>query len=246
MQWIYLSPHLDDTALSCGGLIWDQVQAGQDVEVWTLCAGDPPPHNFSAFAEELHARWALSPEAAIAARREEDRQAMAVLGAPYRHFSIPDAIYRLHPKTGELMYFDWEDVTGGLHPGDEGYLRQKAQELAGELAGEVSLVSPLTVGNHVDHQFTRVLAEMLGLPLLYYPDYPYTMQYDDQIPYLLPTGAKKETFAVSPQGLAAWQDSVAAYASQISTFWASEAEMRDGIRTFSEQFGGVPLFKSSQ
>jgi hypothetical protein len=36
MRWIYLSPHLDDAALSAGGLIYEQTQAGIQVEIWTF------------------------------------------------------------------------------------------------------------------------------------------------------------------------------------------------------------------
>ena len=28
MRWIYLSPHLDDAVLSCGGLIFEQSRQG--------------------------------------------------------------------------------------------------------------------------------------------------------------------------------------------------------------------------
>lgn len=245
MRNIYLSPHLDDAALSCGGLIWDQVQGGQQVEVWTICAGDPPPQTFTPFAEELHTRWELPPDQAIAARREEDQRAMSVLGAAYKHFPIPDAVYRLHPKTGEPLYLDWVDVSGGLHPGDESYILQMARQLAGLLTGENTLIAPLTVGNHVDHQFTRALAEMLALPLCYYPDYPYALQYADEIPHLAPLGAKPEAIPVSGRGLAAWQDSIAAYTSQLSTFWESDEEMRAAIREFSRKYDGVTLWSDS-
>lgn len=93
MHWIYLSPHLDDVALSCGGLVWEQSQAGEQVEVWTVCAGDPPPGPLSPFAEELHRRWKTGPEAAQP-RREEDKRSLEFLGASPRHFPLPDCIYR--------------------------------------------------------------------------------------------------------------------------------------------------------
>ncbi|MBN2499463.1 MAG: PIG-L family deacetylase, partial [Anaerolineales bacterium] len=57
LKLIYLSPHLDDVALSCGGLVWEQAQAGMAVEVWSVCAGDPPPGELSEYARSLHARW---------------------------------------------------------------------------------------------------------------------------------------------------------------------------------------------
>src|SRR5512139_3118661 len=79
MHWIYLSPHLDDAALSCGGLIWEQVHAGDTVSVWTICAGDPPNGSLSPFAEALHARWQSGIEAAVL-RREEDVTSCLLLG----------------------------------------------------------------------------------------------------------------------------------------------------------------------
>ena len=39
---VYLSPHLDDAVLSCGGLIHRQVVAGQRPLVVTIFAGTPP------------------------------------------------------------------------------------------------------------------------------------------------------------------------------------------------------------
>ena len=91
--WVYLSPHLDDAALSCGGLIWEQAQAGAAVSVWTVCAGDPPAGALSAFAEELHERWQTGREA-VQLRRDEDRAACAHMQAAWRHLPIPDGIYR--------------------------------------------------------------------------------------------------------------------------------------------------------
>ncbi|MEZ4728018.1 MAG: PIG-L family deacetylase [Caldilineaceae bacterium] len=45
---IYLSPHLDDVALSCGGQIFGATRTGQRVLIVTITAGDPPPPLFPA------------------------------------------------------------------------------------------------------------------------------------------------------------------------------------------------------
>lgn len=246
MRWIYLSPHFDDAALSCGGLIWEQVKAGGTVEVWTICAGEPPAQEFSVFAQELHTRWGLSAKEAIARRRQEDQDALERLGAQPRYFSLPDAVYRVHSKTGEHLYPDWEAVIGGMHPGDEAYLNRMLFALAEQLEegepGEVAVAAPLTLGNHVDHLLTRGIAERLRFPLWYYPDYPYVLQYADEIPLLAPIGAVGHSFSVTEEGLAAWQESVAAYVSQLSTFWNSDEEMRQAITDFAEKYGGVLLY----
>ena len=74
---LYLSPHLDDAVYSCGGLIYQQTQAGQRVLVMTTCAGLPPSGPLSPFAEALHTRWQVSATNAVTTRRTEDHAADA-------------------------------------------------------------------------------------------------------------------------------------------------------------------------
>jgi len=236
-MWIYLSPHLDDVALSVGGLLWEQAQTGERVAIWTICAGDPPAGTFSPFAEALHTRWGT--ENAHPVRRAEDAAACQRLGATYRHFPIPDCIYRRSPVNGEHLYASEAALWGPVHPDEAELANEIASMLKRELPAQVQLVSPLGLGNHVDHRLTRLAAEKLGLPLLYYADYP----------YVLPAGNRQmlgnlsSMFTpLSPDGLRAWQDAVAAHQSQISTFWKSLAEMREAIREYSQQIGGVRLY----
>jgi len=245
MKTIYLSPHFDDAALSCGGLIWEQIQAGRAVEVWTICAGTPRADvQPSDFAAEMHARWQLSPEEVVASRKIEDSAAMEVLGVQARYFDLLDAIYRQQLRTDEYLYTSDEELFGGIHPGDRDNFRQLAIRLANALPdGEICLVAPLTVGNHVDHQLVRVAAEQLSVPISYYPDYPYTRTYHGSIPNLVPEGWERREISISEEGLAAWQDSAGAYISQISTFWKDEADMRKQIEIHSETFNGMTLYE---
>ena len=94
---IYLSPHLDDAVLSCGGRIWQQARAGGRVLVVTVFASPPAPGApLSPFARSLHARWG-HPAGAVARRQEEDRAAVAILGAQAVHWPYADCIYRQAP-----------------------------------------------------------------------------------------------------------------------------------------------------
>ena len=56
---IYLSPHLDDAALSCGGQIARFRGEGRSVLIVTVTAGDPPTGAESRYIQELHSRWQL-------------------------------------------------------------------------------------------------------------------------------------------------------------------------------------------
>ena len=93
-SYVYLSPHLDDVALSCGGRVWLQAQAGARVAVVTVFAGAPEPGDgLSPFAQSLHERWE-QPSGAVRMRQEEDREALSVLGAAALHWPYTDCVYR--------------------------------------------------------------------------------------------------------------------------------------------------------
>jgi len=251
MQWIYLSPHLDDVALSCGGLVREQTRAGEPVGIWTICAGDVPDGPLSPFAESLHARWQTGLQA-LAHRRQEDIAACARLSASYRHFPIPDCIYRRAGSDNSpaddanqsvFLYDTREAIFGPLHPAEAGLARQLAVELSQALPPAAELVCPLTLGGHVDHRLTRLAAEGLGRRLWYYADYPYAMEETDQIAALEASGWQKRLFPVSQAGLEAWQEAVAAHQSQISTFWPDLAAMRLALAAYLDSLGGVPLWR---
>jgi LmbE family N-acetylglucosaminyl deacetylase len=242
MHWIYLSPHFDDVALSCGGLVWQQVQAGDAVHIWTICAGVPDPsQRFSPFAQALHERWGTGP-ASVAARRAEDIASCQVLGAAYRHLPVYDCIYRGDGQ-GQYYYASEEALNGPLHPDEASRAAQLTQLKLEHLLAGVRVVCPLSLGNHVDHQLTRLAAEQTGCQLWYYADYPYVLRQPGQLQVLEQEGWRRQCTSLSPGGLKAWQDCVAAHASQISTFWADEAAMRAAIAEYSAQEGAVCLWQ---
>lgn len=246
MHWTYLSPHLDDVALSCGGLVWEQTQSGAAITILTVCAGDPPTHGLSPFAESLHARWETDQQAA-GLRRREDQAACAILGAAPRHLDIPDCIYRQAPgsaPSAPFLYDSEESLFGPLHPAEENLVAALSALLAGSLPADSRLVCPLTLGGHVDHRLTRAAAERLGRPLWYYPDFPYALDAPDQVAALPGSGLAPVQFPISEPAMRAWEDSVAAHTSQISTFWNDLDAMRRALRAYCHEQGGVQLWRS--
>ncbi|MGW8249267.1 MAG: PIG-L deacetylase family protein, partial [Anaerolineales bacterium] len=243
MHWLYLSPHLDDVALSCGGLIWEQAQNGDVPAIWTICAGDPPPGPLSPFAETLHKRWGVGREA-IQVRRGEDALSCTRLGAGYYHLPIPDCIYRRSPFSGQALYTSEKAIFGAVHPDEQGLLSELTELLAQKLheiavSDQIRMVSPMGLGGHVDHRLTRAAAERLGLPLRYYADYPYVMENATDIPFSLPPGCELEVRQISEPGMNAWVESVAAHRTQISTFWEDYQGMEHAIRTYASKHGGI-------
>jgi LmbE family N-acetylglucosaminyl deacetylase len=243
MRIIYFSPHLDDAVLSCGGLIWQQVQDGHSVQIWTLCAGDPPGP-LSNFARELHQRWGSGPNP-VAARRQEDILACQRLGAACRHFPIPDCIYRVETHSSDFIYSDREAIFGTLNEDEALEIIKSSVEILVEIPQEAVLVCPLTVGGHVDHKLTRRVIEQFGRPLVYYADYPYAAAQYSEWKDLVPNGFRNEIQDISPEALRHWQDSVATYRSQISTFWPDKQAMEIAIRDYCMRWKGIPIWESA-
>lgn len=252
MGWVYLSPHFDDVVLSCGGLVWEQVQAGQAVNIWTICAGAPPADQaLSPFALGLHQRWQAGEEA-VTTRRKEDEAALCLLGADARYWDLPDCIYRRLPDGpdgigGSCLVNGEDDLWQPLHPLEASVVARLRDWLARELGAEDVLVSPLTLGNHVDHSLVRAAAEqaarLAGCAIRYYPDYPYAVKPEADEAVKTGAGWQKEAHAVSREGLRAWQDAVDCYTSQISTFWQGRAALDAALEAYWRAGGGTYLWR---
>jgi len=241
MTWIFLSPHFDDVILSCGGMIVEMISLGQTVEVWTICAGNPPPGPLSPLARTLHKRWGLKRNA-VTIRRKEDQRSCAVLGASMRHFHIPDCIYRRNPLTGDPLILKNEDLFQPVPEVEWPLAASLQHQLASTLPNDAQVVSPLTMGGHIDHHLVCCAAEALRRPLWYYADYPYAALSDtDQAKWILPDW---ETFdqPVSKTALLKWQAAIAEHQSQISTFWGSLLEMERSIEDYWQAGGGRKLW----
>lgn len=237
MHWIFLSPHLDDAILSCGGLIYELTAAGEEVQVWTVCAGDPPAGPLSPLANTLHNRWQTGPDAPRV-RREEDRRACEILGVQPVHFDVPECIYRTRPDTGLPLIGSNEELFQPLPESEYPLAARIANLLSGRLDQDARLVSPLAIGGHIDHHLVRRAAESLGRPLSYYGDFPYLADYFKDPSHGIDPAWHAVERPISKKGLAAWQKAAAAYRSQISTFWSSLKAMRAALREYHRQGGG--------
>ncbi len=243
-QRIYLSPHLDDAALSCGGRIFQERQAGLSVLVFTMMAGDAPEASMNApFVVALHARWGLDAVPnPVAARRAEDQEALALLGDEGQYGEWPDCIYRRHPETGEFLYHSEEALFGPWHPAEAPLVHDLAGRLAHlPLAAGGRVYAPLSVGGHVDHRLVRQAAEVWGAPsaeLAYYEDYPYAERSGD-LSIVLADGPpwQPELVTLTETALSAKARAVACYRSQISTFFSAVAEIDVRLRAFAESIG---------
>jgi LmbE family N-acetylglucosaminyl deacetylase len=245
LHHVYLSPHLDDAVLSCGGRIWQQVQAGERVVVVTVFANVPEPNApLSPFAQALHAHWG-HPADATSKRREEDLAALALLGAEAVHWPYTDCIYRKAPD-GRFLYADLASLWGEIDPLEESLIVELADRLFALPPTQGGAVyTPLGVGRHVDHRIVRRAAECSGRALTCYEDYPYAENREAVEAALAKGEWRAEPVMLSEEALEAKIAAIACYRSQISTFWADTAEMATAVRAFAERYWKPTLLSPS-
>ena len=240
MSWIYISPHLDDAVLSAGGLIHDQIQAGMQVEIWTILCGFPPQGELSPFAQVLHYQWGIpSVDELIRSRRAEDERACEIVGAKPIYFDHLDCIYR-RGKNNDWLY---SYIFVPPHEDEADLPARIAESISARLEPTDQLVCQLGLGSHVDHILVRRAVELLQRPLLYYTDIPYLFKTPEE---LAPNtaGMKANAYTVSEAGLRSWQEAIAAYESQISSLFESPDHMRSQIRQYWSENNGIPLWSA--
>ena len=235
MRYIYISPHLDDAALSAGGWIYEQTQLGNLVEIWTMMCGFPPTKELSPYAQFMHNQWGMeSAKEVVSGRRQEDINAAKILGATVHHFDFLDCIYR-RDKNGNWIY---SDIFVEPDSQEDDLPKQIADEISKRLKPTDKLVCQFGIGKHVDHVTVRRAAELLGKPLLYVADIPYLFKSPEQ---LNPNtaGMKENVELVSEAGIRLWQEAVLAYESQILALFKSPEVMREQIKQYCLSNNGL-------
>lgn len=242
MRWIYLSPHLDDAVLSAGGLIYDQTHMGIPVEIWTLMCGLVPEENVSPFAQSTHTQWGFSSaKETIQMRRQEDRNAAAILGAGIVHFDFPDCIYR-RGVNGEWLY---SAVFVPPRPEDATIPAQLAEAISARLQPDDVVVCQLGIGSHVDHILVRQGAELLGRPLIYDIDFPYILNSPQELESKA-TGMSESVHSITETGANYWEEAVLEYKSQLPGLgeaFSTPENVRAAIQAYWAERKGIRLLQ---
>ncbi len=178
---LFISPHLDDAVLSCGGYIGKLCALGYSVNVVTIFSGSPEG-KLPLLAKALHLDWRL-PKDAPALRREEDQRALGMLGAEAVHAGFPDCIYRRDPKSGKPVYTRLGQILEQTAADEPQVVEAVAQYVVG-LIGEgcySHAFAPLGLGGHVDHLITHAAVRLAmetctQIQWHFYEDLPYAIK----------------------------------------------------------------------
>ncbi len=172
---LFISPHYDDIALSCGGTAALVSEAGRDAVVALLFGDHPDPDQpMTPFADHMHAEWGMSADQVIAGRRAEEADSARILGLRDVFLPFRDAIYR-----GD-NYLSDDDLFGSPKGTDIDLpeLIVRALEADGFQKEGTRVYAPLASGFHVDHQLAFQAAALLdraGWDVWFYEDLPYSL-----------------------------------------------------------------------
>jgi LmbE family N-acetylglucosaminyl deacetylase len=243
---VILSPHLDDAALSCGGLL-HALRDKVSTLVVSISCGTIRVVNADGSCKVSTRKGHVSART----RRREDIAAMHSVDTDFVHLSFPDVIYRRSPMTGRLIYRSARETWVAPRIDDMGHIEELylvLRRLCLDL-GRILLISPMGIGHHVDHQITaqvalRMAATNAGAELLFYEDFPYVANPrvgrgdpDDPPQALQRLQRKPRQRFVVPVDIDAKMRLLQHYASQIVPLFGDDAGMRRciGSQVFQEQ-----------
>lgn len=234
MRRLYVAPHPDDVALSCGGAVAAEARE-RAVTIVTVFAGRPTAEA-GAFARMQHDRWGLGSDDVVERRRDEDRCAAAALGDSVEPVWLDelDAIYR-DPR------YDADEMLFGKIL-DEGMptIDRVAEALAAFDPEE--LVVPLAVGQHVDHQIVLRAGRRLaarGVRVWAYADLPYALDRRAITPRLA-SGVTREVrlIALGDDAFERKCRAIDCYASQLPVIFRDWGDHRAALNDYHRWVGG--------
>jgi LmbE family N-acetylglucosaminyl deacetylase len=243
---VVLSPHLDDAALSCGGLIGSLAARGVPVTVVSVFTAEPawlPPPPLATW---FHDRCGLGDDA-MAVRKGEDNAAARVLEVSSRHLELEECLYRRSAR-GSPVYRRESDIFAAGSRGERRLVTALAERLSAlpEVQRSEVVLAPLGIGGHVDHGVVRRAAArcLAAEPrrALLYEDVPYLL-------YRRCAGWERAfTRALRPslQAVSAQQWSrklcaIELYRSQAGVLWERPDRWRDELTAYASRVGGGGL-----
>ena len=235
---LYVSPHLDDVALSCGGALHALARRAKGPLVATVFAAPLDLESTLPQAERFHRIMGIGRSSDPFLRHREDERAMEHLGASAVRLSFPDCIYRTD-VAGQPVAVEDSDVFA--RPDDE---RALARKIAAELAELCSsrklsgLVVPLALGGHRDHVLSRWAGEeastLGGCALSFYEDVPYCLREE---PLETTTALSPLLVPLEEDDLEARLDAIGAYESQKEVVWNEDVSLTEGIVAYTRRLG---------
>ncbi len=258
MEHVFLSPHLDDVVLSCGGTIHELVRRNETVKVITVFAGLPdlnqPISSFAKFQHDTWEKYGVRTKypnyKPYDMRRAEDTEALRYFGIEPIWFDFLECIYR--GDSDQWYYNSQEAIFGNIHADEKRIVESIVNAIKQNVAinSETIIYSPIGIGHHIDHQL--VLLSALGLIedvkiVYFYQDYPYVQKFPNRFIAnsleLLTSLTSVDCIwysiiqYFSEEGLKTKIKAISAYQSQLESLFGGVESMTQDTNKFAYQIG---------
>ncbi len=190
----FVSPHLDDAALSCGGLLCHLADKTDVTVVSVFTKVTQSPYTLSA---RQFLKQCKNPDAEnlFEERKKEDVEALNSIGVKTTHLGFVDASWRkkegLHglrkaiadvfPEFGHVYpTYRWNVISGVISKYDNSLMDSIKKSLESLISSHQKFVvfCPLGIGNHVDHVVVNKCCQEVFDDIIYWSDFPYSTKDD--------------------------------------------------------------------
>ena len=231
---LFLSPHLDDVAFSCGAFAAVLRDRGWRTVLATVFTRSVVRAEGFALACQLDKGLGAEVDY-MALRRDEDRDAAGILGfAECLHLGLEEAPHRGYDSPAALF--------GAVRADDRAW--QAVAELAAGLARGAApalVLAPQGLGGHVDHlQMARAVREGVLAPVWWYRDTPYAIRHGDA-PCPAPLAGLGGIAVAADAGLERKVAAACAYRSQVGFQFGGDAGTAAALLGFARNEAGRAL-----
>jgi glycosyltransferase involved in cell wall biosynthesis/LmbE family N-acetylglucosaminyl deacetylase len=237
---VFISPHFDDAALSCGGLLAGLADHHAKIELLTIFTEDAPPDlTLSPVAKEIHGLWGIQGQP-FEARKKEETRLVEALNADYIWLGFLDVIYRQAD-----ISFTHESLAVNVPPEEDtaylavrGALRQQLERFSNPV-----VFSPLGLGHHPDHLLVFKVVESLRpefpeVTFFAYEDFPYAIE-ADLSQRLAEMDQKPKPLTINiAHTLAERARFIEFYQSQLSSLFDPGVSTLDAVKSYAQRVGG--------
>lgn len=245
----FISPHLDDAVLSCGGLIHEFTKKKVPVTVVTVFTSAHGKKATLSARRFLKKCGEVDTDTLFEKRRKEDITILKKSGVKYVHLGCIDGTWRMYKVPSKLrkllgnllpefihLYPTFLHVVSGkLHSEDTKNMNTVAMKLKNLVPKNAVIFGPLAIGNHVDHVFVReVLSEFENV--IYWSDFPYNLKRSAPTEFIKINSLKRKKYLFNKKRK---HELIKGYASQLAALFVN-----DTIPDKEEVYYLTPKFNS--
>ncbi|OGK09704.1 hypothetical protein A2767_07625 [Candidatus Roizmanbacteria bacterium RIFCSPHIGHO2_01_FULL_35_10] len=195
---VFISPHLDDAILSCGGLISslrDKINM-EVVSVFTRPGVRPETKFVRRFITSCGYK---NSELLFADRLGEDRVLFKKLGVSFKYLSFIDAVWRkkrinkvladllgrINPEFIHIYPKDQDVFSGTISSSDKITLILVEKKILEAIKDDnIVVFLPIGTGLHVDHIIIREICRKNFKKVIYWSDFPYSFRKEEDINFI--------------------------------------------------------------